>query len=49
VPAPIFGECADRSSDWHPRRIGGDKTSVVPAEEVLPSGAQPEVASAVCK
>src|SRR5258705_4010001 len=49
VPAPVFGECADRRSDRHSRRIGGGEMPVVPAEETLTPGAEPEVAGAFCE
>jgi len=49
VPAPVFGECADRSGDRHPGRIGGDEMPVVSAEEALAPSAEPEIAVAVCE
>ena len=41
VPAPVFGECADRSGDWHSGGIGGDEVPVVPAEEPFAPRAEP--------
>ncbi len=47
VPAPVFGECADRRSDRHSRRIDSGEVPVVSAEEAFTPGAEPEVAVAV--
>ena len=39
--APVFGDCADGRRNRHSRRIGGDETPVMPAEEPFAPGAEP--------